>query len=271
MTPPGPDGSFAGLLEVIIARAGGVTELARATKVSPGTLTRWRRGDHPSSRISGGVEAVNLWARNNVPGYPPPGYHPSGLLGYVGTPEIPTGLAATRAEEPSLGLNPPADSTPPAPPSPAATGTSRDKKVIAVLTFLAVVAGIVVAIVLLHEPSSPSRTVTVQNKFATGTSDLLEDRSPSYLSSVTRGRCAEQGCKIAGTEMRSGAQLTATCRTLGDTLTNADKTSPGIAVNPGAATSDVWIYASDPSGAQGFISVVYLAPSDRQPDELPLC
>jgi hypothetical protein len=117
----------------------------------------------------------------------------------------------------------------------------------------------------------PHSTVVVQNMYATDSSGLYEDHSPSYLSSRPVARCANIGCKIAGTDMASGASITAVCHLQGQLLTNADTSSPGIKTNPNASASALWYEIIWPDERRGYISEVYLAPAYRGGLALPPC
>ncbi|MET8848526.1 helix-turn-helix domain-containing protein [Amycolatopsis sp. NPDC004625] len=117
----------------------------------------------------------------------------------------------------------------------------------------------------------PHSTVIVQNMYASGPSGLHEDRSLSYLSSRPVARCANNGCKLPGTEMSTGAAITAICHIQGELLTNADISSPGIKTNPNASASALWYEIIWPDGRRGYISEVYLAPAYRGGLSLPPC
>ncbi|MCR6484010.1 hypothetical protein M8542_14390 [Amycolatopsis sp. OK19-0408] len=117
----------------------------------------------------------------------------------------------------------------------------------------------------------PHSTLIVQNMYASGPSGLLEDRSPSYLSSRPVSRCANIGCKLPGTEMSTGAAITAVCHIQGELLTNADISSPGIKTNPNASASALWYEVIWPDGRRGYISEVYVAPAYRGGLALPPC
>lgn len=172
---------------------------------------------------------------------------------------------------------PPATEAAPEPAAPSAPGrrSTRRRVEIAVFVLLvALVAGLATALVLvLVAPPSPEpRTVLVQNRVAIGPGDLVEDRTPSYLSSRPVAYCARiPGCKIPGTDVWSGATFEAVCQLTGEVITNADLTSTSIGQNPNAAVSEVWLGALAPDGRVGYISEVYLAPSYRGGLGLPPC
>ncbi|WP_435126317.1 hypothetical protein [Micromonospora tulbaghiae] len=121
------------------------------------------------------------------------------------------------------------------------------------------------------KPPVSSAAVTVHNKVAIGASGLAEDSTPSYLSTRPVSRCASRGCKIAGTEVWTGAQLVARCWTRGDTLTNRDLTSENISQNPAGVSSDIWYEIVLHDGQSGYLSEVYIAPQHRGGMNLPEC
>jgi len=126
-----------------------------------------------------------------------------------------------------------------------------------------------------HTDDVPAQTgpvaVIVQNKVAIGPATLIEDTTPEYLSAKPVPRCAERGCKIAGTTMWSGAIIPVVCQKHGAWMTNEDLASAGIAQNPGRSASTVWYRAVLPNGKTGYISVVYLQARYRNGMHLPRC
>ena len=166
-------------------------------------------------------------------------------------------------------------SPPPAPPAPPARATRRRVEIAAFAVLAALVAGLATAlvVVLAVAPDPPvDRTVVVQNRVAIGDGALVEDRTPSYLSSRPVARCANiPGCKIPGTEVGSGFTFVAVCQLTGEVITNADVTSTNIGQNPNAAVSELWLGARAPDGRVGYISEVYLAPAYRGGLGLPAC
>ncbi|GAA4859699.1 hypothetical protein [Actinomycetospora straminea] len=164
--------------------------------------------------------------------------------------------------------------TPATPPEPARRSTRRRVEIAVFVLLVALVAGLATALVLvLAEPAPPEpRTVLVQNRVAIGPGELVEDRTPSYLSARPVAYCARQpGCKIPGTDVWSGATFEAVCQLTGEVITNADLTSTSIGQNPNAAVSEVWLGALAPDGRVGYISEVYLAPAYRGGLGLPHC
>ncbi|GLZ44132.1 hypothetical protein Acsp06_03170 [Actinomycetospora sp. NBRC 106375] len=144
--------------------------------------------------------------------------------------------------------------------------------VFAALVVLVVALAAALVVVLAARPAPPARTVVVQNRVAIGDGMLVEDRTPSYLATRPVAHCANMpDCKIAGTEVWSGATFVAVCQLTGEVITNADLTSTNIGRNPNAAVSEVWLGARAPDGRVGYISEVYLAPAYRGGLGLPAC
>lgn len=109
----------------------------------------------------------------------------------------------------------------------------------------------------------PMRVVVVSNMIAVGPDSLIEDTTPSYLSTVPKTRCASRGCKIPGTEMWSGALVHATCYTHGPKVVNYDLNAPGV-TNPHRAASTLWYRGTMASGSSaGYLSEVYVAAAYR--------
>jgi hypothetical protein len=116
-----------------------------------------------------------------------------------------------------------------------------------------------------------SATIVVQNKVAIAAKGLSEDRTQVYLSTRPVDRCGRRGCKIPGTEMDSGAILTAVCFTLGTGMTNMDLASASARRNPERVSSDLWYGVPLPDGALGLVSEVYLTEPSRNGLGLPRC
>jgi transcriptional regulator with XRE-family HTH domain len=114
-------------------------------------------------------------------------------------------------------------------------------------------------------------TVVVQNMIAVGSTSLIEDRSPAYLSSRTQPFCADRSCKISGTDMWTGATLKALCHEHGTRLTNYNVDAPESRKNPNRSESNLWYYAETATGERGYISEVYLAPQFRGGSGLSAC
>ncbi|MEJ2887319.1 hypothetical protein [Actinomycetospora aeridis] len=182
---------------------------------------------------------------------------------------------APRDDPPPPAGPPPAAPPPPARPGPARRSTRRRLEIVVFTVLVALVAGLATALVLVlaAAPDPPTdRTVVVQNRVAIGDGALVEDRTPSYLSSRPVARCANMpGCKIPGTDVGSGFTFEAVCQLTGEVITNADVTSTNIGQNPNAAVSELWLGARAPDGRVGYISEVYLAPAYRGGLGLPAC
>ncbi|MEJ2859751.1 hypothetical protein [Actinomycetospora flava] len=200
------------------------------------------------------------------------------VLGAVGL--TPDEVAAWRSRherlrEPDAPPPPSAPPAPPAAPAPPRRSTRRHVEIAVVAVLVVLVAGLATALVLVlaaAPDAPPYRTVVVQNRVAIGDGALVEDRSPSYLSSRPVARCANMpGCKIPGTDVGSGFTFVAVCQIVGEVITNADVTSTNIGQNPNAAVSEVWLGARAPDGRVGYISEVYLAPAYRGGLGLPAC
>lgn len=128
---------------------------------------------------------------------------------------------------------------------------------------------------LAHAPTPGTVTepvlIEVQNKVALGADKLLEDRGPAYLSAVPEPYCASQGCRLADTDVWSGALLVATCQTHGAFMVNYNLDSSEVRDNPHRVASTLWYLAVWPDGREGFISEVYLTSASRGGLGLPVC
>ncbi len=115
--------------------------------------------------------------------------------------------------------------------------------------------------------------IIVQNKVALGPDRLVEDSSPAYLSTEALAYCASpsRNCKVAGTEMVSGAAVVANCWTQGQMMWNWDLSDPTAQANPDDVRSDPWYRASFPDGRTGYLSEVYVVRGDRGGRGLPRC
>ncbi|NWJ71437.1 helix-turn-helix transcriptional regulator [Pseudonocardia sp. ICBG1122] len=112
--------------------------------------------------------------------------------------------------------------------------------------------------------------VTVQNKVALGAEDLVEDSGPVYLSSRAIAFCGTRGCREDGTDVVSGALLSATCTVVGERMWNYNLDSPAVR-NPHGVESASWYRVSWPDGRSGYLSEVYLEPASRGGLGLPAC
>jgi len=108
-------------------------------------------------------------------------------------------------------------------------------------------------------PQPVTAAATVQNKHVEGSSALVEDSTPVYLSTSTQPYCASRGCKIDGTDMWSGTVVTAICWVNGDSMTNSNLSDPADDGNPYKQDSSQWMRVAF-SDRLGYISFVYLTP-----------
>lgn len=118
----------------------------------------------------------------------------------------------------------------------------------------------------------PSRTVAVvvvQNKWAGGTTELIEYGDPTYLSPQPM-RCVEHSCAVDGTDMRSGALLPVTCQIDGDQRYNYN-VDVNLGKNPNKVSSTLYYRGIFPNGRAGYISEVRVVASSRGGLGLPKC
>jgi hypothetical protein len=115
-----------------------------------------------------------------------------------------------------------------------------------------------------------SHTITVDNRVTNGATDMRQDDVPGYLSIATRPACRLNGCKVDGTEMSSGATVTAACQTQGDRMTNGQDNSAVDDANPGLYTSLLW-YGVRHGDRTVFISEIFIRSADRGGLGLPAC
>ena len=120
-------------------------------------------------------------------------------------------------------------------------------------------------------PTISTQVVTVQNRVTNGAQAMREDSTPAYLSSRPAPFCKRDGCAVPGTDMGSGATITALCQTDGPRMTNGQDNSGIDDANPGLATSSRWYRARTGEGREGFISEVYLNHDSRGGLGLPAC
>ncbi len=117
----------------------------------------------------------------------------------------------------------------------------------------------------------PGLQITVYNKVTNGATSMRDDTTPAYLSTVTHNYCRANGCMLAGTEVTTGATLTARCQLDGDRTTNGQDNSTVDDTNPGLFTSMRWYGIIWPGGRFGYISEVWIDPADRGGLGLPTC
>jgi hypothetical protein len=120
-------------------------------------------------------------------------------------------------------------------------------------------------------PAPVTVRVTVANLVTNGATQMREDDEPAYLSTRTVGSRRLHGCKIDGTEMSSGAVATALCQLQGDRITNGQDNNAVDDQNPGLYSSSLWYKIHWTGGREGYLSEVWLRPSDRGGKGLPGC
>jgi hypothetical protein len=112
-------------------------------------------------------------------------------------------------------------------------------------------------------PESPStRQLTVFDKVTNGPTQVRED-TPAYLSTVTQNKCRQNGCMLPGTEVTSGATVTAECQTQGARTTNGEDKSGIDDANPQLTQSTLWYGARWPDGRFGYISEIWISAAER--------
>lgn len=68
----------------------------------------------------------------------------------------------------------------------------------------------------------------------------MREDTPAYLSTVTQDFCKRDNCALPGTDVGSGAVLTAECTVLGNRTTNGQDNSAVDDGNPGLYSSTRW-------------------------------
>lgn len=116
-----------------------------------------------------------------------------------------------------------------------------------------------------EQPQSKTAAATVQNMHLEGEHGLAEDSTPSYLSASMQPSCAAHGCKIDGTDMRSGDIFTAVCWDVGARMTNENRNIRDDDNNENLVDSDRWLKGQK-NGHTGWISVVYVTRDSRSLD-----
>jgi hypothetical protein len=106
-------------------------------------------------------------------------------------------------------------------------------------------------------PQPATRTIVVDNRVTNGPTQMRED-TPAYLSTVTRNFCKRDGCALPGTDMGSGAAITAECTTFGSRTTNGQDNSSIDDGNPGLYSSTRWYGVRWGDGRFGYISEVWI-------------
>lgn len=120
--------------------------------------------------------------------------------------------------------------------------------------------------------SPPSAAVVViQNKYTDGPTEMIDYTTPAYLSTQTRSLCQTHGCKIAGTDMESGALLPVTCHTSGEKMWNYNLDTAVLNKNPNQSASTLWYRGVFPDGRSGYINETRVVAASRGGLGLPEC
>ncbi|SES14035.1 hypothetical protein SAMN04487983_103286 [Streptomyces sp. yr375] len=120
-------------------------------------------------------------------------------------------------------------------------------------------------------PATPKPvSVTVSNLVTNGAEQMRED-TPAYLSTRTVGSCRKLGCKLDGTEMTSGFVAQAICQLTGDRITNGQNDNTIDDTNPGLYSSTLWYRIRWSDGREGYLSTVWLTPTNHNAPNLPTC
>jgi hypothetical protein len=99
----------------------------------------------------------------------------------------------------------------------------------------------------------------------------VDDQRSAYLTDEPRHRCRAHRCAVPGGTLPSGTEVTLTCRTAGERMTNGNAISPVDDENPILHESDVWFGVEVDDGPAGLLSSVWIHLDDRNPTGLPFC
>jgi hypothetical protein len=116
-------------------------------------------------------------------------------------------------------------------------------------------------------------TLAVWNKVTNGAQSMRDDDAhPAYLSTAPRAFCKDARCAIPGTDVSTRDTVgPAICQRKGAEITNGDNSSNVDDENAGLYTSDVWYGIRRPDDTIGYISDVWVRPSQRGGLGLPDC
>ena len=103
-----------------------------------------------------------------------------------------------------------------------------------------------------------------------GGTQMRED-TPAYLSTVTQNYCKSNGCALSGTDLNTGAQITAICQVQSARTTNGQDNSSIDDANPGLHQSNLWYGIRWGDGRFGYISEVWINAAHRGGLGLPGC
>lgn len=108
-------------------------------------------------------------------------------------------------------------------------------------------------------------TLHIWNKVTDGAKRMRDDDAhPAYLSTVPGSFCKNEGCAIPGTDVSTGDTIRpAICQRGGAEITNGNDESPADDNNPGLDTSDLWYGVRRPDDTVGYVSEIWVRPSQR--------
>lgn len=116
------------------------------------------------------------------------------------------------------------------------------------------------------QPYGFGTVVTIFNKVVLDENNMRED-SPSYLSKRTVNMCKKLGCAVTNTGYGTGDKVRALCKTTGEANTNRFGDTP----NKDNYDSTLWYLIVGPDGPVGYLSDVWINPTQRGGLKLPEC
>ena len=123
-----------------------------------------------------------------------------------------------------------------------------------------------------QSPRPAKREVLVVDNRVTRGPRMTEDPLPLRLTTKPWTYCLRRGCAIQGNERRSGQTYDAAiCQTRGDKTTNGDLGNDLDNDNPLLHSSDRYYRVQLVDDTYGYVSEVWVRPSDRGGLGLPLC
>ncbi|MCO5315350.1 MAG: VWA domain-containing protein [Solirubrobacterales bacterium] len=115
------------------------------------------------------------------------------------------------------------------------------------------------------------RVITVYNQVTNGMG-MVEDPTPTRLTTKPWAFCTSRGCNVGGTERRTGQTYdAAVCQTFGERITNGNDHSPADDANPNRFESTRYYGVQLTDGTFGLISEVWINAADRGGLGLPAC
>ncbi|HEX6423238.1 MAG TPA: protein kinase [Acidimicrobiales bacterium] len=99
----------------------------------------------------------------------------------------------------------------------------------------------------------------------------IDDQHSAYLSTEPVDSCRAFGCEVPGAAVATGMQVTLTCLTIGERVTNGNDRTPLDDDNDLLYESERWYGVRLADGTTGLLSEVWIHPDDRGGGGLPLC